>query len=196
MYKRNLKKGIAVLLAVFAHMLPMCAQGQRATSFGEVNTGKYSDNMTMTCKVMKGGKILLDCELAAFDAQGNLRGKAMSEPTDGGIIYLTVQGDTDKGKLHFQVADDNLQVLDVQETLDFQVNGRFGTYGKPYLFIAIVDLKGDVDGNGVVTIRDLAYLVDILRKYKEINAKADVDGNGKVELADVVALYRILLEQK
>ena len=58
-------------------------------------------------------------------------------------------------------------------------------------------LWGDIDGNGKVNLRDVAYLNRYLAKWDAYTtlpnpAAADVDGNGKVNLRDVAYLNRYL----
>lgn len=54
-------------------------------------------------------------------------------------------------------------------------------------------LAGDVDGDKIVTIADLPYLIDVLNG-KKTSENADVDGSGKVNAGDVNELVRILLD--
>ena len=60
---------------------------------------------------------------------------------------------------------------------------------------AIIDVSmpGDVDGDGVVNIADVATLIDILLSGGTVPANADVDDDGVVNIADVAALIDMLL---
>lgn len=57
-------------------------------------------------------------------------------------------------------------------------------------------LRGDVNGDGIISLADLMYLVKHLNHdltIDEINAKgADVNGDGKISLADLMYLVKIL----
>ena len=58
-------------------------------------------------------------------------------------------------------------------------------------------LKGDVDGDGRVTIGDVTALVDYLLSHDDSTidlAKADLDENGFIGIADVTALIDMILE--
>ena len=56
-----------------------------------------------------------------------------------------------------------------------------------------VPMPGDVDGDGVVNIADVATLIDILLSGGTVPANADVDDDGVVNIADVAALIDMLL---
>ena len=53
--------------------------------------------------------------------------------------------------------------------------------------------KGDVNGDGVVTIADVTALVNIILGKAEKNAVANVNGDDDVTIADVTALVNIIL---
>ena len=54
-------------------------------------------------------------------------------------------------------------------------------------------IHGDIDGDGRVSIADLANLIDLLLAGDSSNPDADVDGDGSMTIADVAALIDILL---
>ena len=55
-------------------------------------------------------------------------------------------------------------------------------------------LRGDVDGDGKLTIADVTALINNLLKQSSLDVPAcDVDEDGKVNIADVTALINILL---
>ena len=53
--------------------------------------------------------------------------------------------------------------------------------------------KGDVNGDGEVTIADVTALVNIILHKEDENVMADVNGDGPVTIADVTALVNIIL---
>jgi hypothetical protein len=53
--------------------------------------------------------------------------------------------------------------------------------------------KGDVNGDGEVTIADVTALVNIILGKNDKKAIADVNGDGPVTIADVTALVNIIL---
>lgn len=60
-----------------------------------------------------------------------------------------------------------------------------------------VALKGDVDGDGEIKLKDaqlaLKFALNLLSPTDKQKAAADVDGNGKVELKDAQAILRVAL---
>lgn len=54
-------------------------------------------------------------------------------------------------------------------------------------------LKGDVNGDGKVSIDDVTDLIDILLAGGEAPASADVNGDGNVSIDDVTDLIDMLL---
>ena len=57
-------------------------------------------------------------------------------------------------------------------------------------------LKGDVNGDGEVTINDVTALISILLGYPADAAsmyRAEVDGDGEISIGDATALISILL---
>jgi len=53
--------------------------------------------------------------------------------------------------------------------------------------------KGDVNGDGSVTIADVTVLVNIILSTADMNERADVNGDGNVTIADVTELVNIIL---
>ena len=53
--------------------------------------------------------------------------------------------------------------------------------------------KGDVNGDGSVTIADVTVLVNIILSTADGNERADVNGDGNVTIADVTELVNIIL---
>lgn len=54
-------------------------------------------------------------------------------------------------------------------------------------------LKGDVNGDGTVTIADVTMLVNIVLGKAAVNAASDVNGDGSVTIADVTYLVNVVL---
>ena len=58
------------------------------------------------------------------------------------------------------------------------------------------ELKGDVDGNGVVNVSDVTALINqILGTASYPTSRCDIDGNGVVNVSDVTALINLILAQ-
>lgn len=133
--KYRLIKLLAVLvgLALFQQV-----DAQRTLYFGNVDESLYPDNMSFTCVVEESGNRILDCEIAAFDENDNLRGCYFSDAQ--GIIFLMVHGKNTEGVIHFKVVtgqgtdSDPYVVRDINETYHFFLNDIKGEYYNPYVF--------------------------------------------------------------
>lgn len=59
------------------------------------------------------------------------------------------------------------------------------------------NIKGDIDGNGLVNVDDVTRLVSMITGAVEMNiAKADIDGDGIVNVSDVTELVQMILAKK
>jgi len=126
---------LAVLLCLF---VPQQIVAQRTLYFDDVDENRYPDNMSFTCVVEENGSRILDCEVAAFDQDGVLRGSYYSDPT--GVVFLMVQGEANEGVIHFKVVtgsgtdEDPYVIRDINETYNFFLNDIKGEYFDPYVF--------------------------------------------------------------
>ena len=68
---------------------------------------KYQGNMLVIVQVKQQGEVVLDCEVAVFDSNGECRASELSHPDDNGLVYLTVQGEGSGEIMHFRVVYDN-----------------------------------------------------------------------------------------
>lgn len=57
-----------------------------------------------------------------------------------------------------------------------------------------VEIRGDVDGNGEVSINDVTILVEYILNKSNPPAIADVNGDGEISVSDVLMLVEIILE--
>ena len=55
----------------------------------------------------------------------------------------------------------------------------------------VVTLKGDVNGDGVVDVADIANIIDVMAQGTN-NPQADVNGDGTVDVADIAAIIDIM----
>ena len=101
--------------------------------FGEVNTAKYPNTMTITGYVRLGGEVLGNETVVAVYQGGELRGK--KTPVDNGkytsILMLTVYGETKGQPLHFKVFTEG-RVIEVDQGLTFKSDDRVGKAREPY----------------------------------------------------------------
>ena len=61
------------------------------------------------------------------------------------------------------------------------------------LTVNVTELRGDVNGDGVVSGADVTALYNVLLDNAEVAGDADVNGDGVISGADVTALYNLLL---
>ena len=139
----------------------------------------YSELATATYKgdaispVADGTITIEDC----YDADellltSNGRGASIERSYDEGSAQLTI---TVKGE-------------------DCKDDGSFGADLTNYHTYTIQFAKrGDVNGDGEVTIADVTALVNIILGKAASKAVADVNGDGDVTIADVTALVNIIL---
>ena len=88
---------------------------------------------------------------------------------------------------------DNLRVIAV---VVYKNNRHAINANKCYISDFVEVMPGDVDGNGVLSIDDLAELLDYLLKGDEISINtnnADIDADGDVDIEDLSALIDLLL---
>ena len=60
------------------------------------------------------------------------------------------------------------------------------------------DVRGDIDGNGVVDIDDLNIVINIMVKKNpdaSLEPRADIDGNGVVDIDDLNAIINIMVHK-
>lgn len=135
-----MKKRIFTRLSLLAFILAIYCEvnAVRPLVFDYTDLHKYPDNMSFTCVVEENGQRILDCEVAAFDENGELRGSYYSN--DQGIVFLMVQGERDLGVLHFKVVtgdgDDKSEftIRDINETYSFHYNDILGNPLNPFVF--------------------------------------------------------------
>lgn len=121
-------------------ILALCCEANavRPLVFDYTDLHKYPDNMSFTCVVEENGQRILDCEVAAFDENDELRGSYYSN--EQGIVYLMVQGERSLGVLHFKVVtgegDDKstFTIRDINETYNFHYNDILGDAVNPFVF--------------------------------------------------------------
>ena len=79
------------------------------------------------------------------------------------------------------------------ETQRFQYYNRVALYGSKGIENENPALKGDVDGDGRVSIDDVSTLIILLLQGQPVSDVTDLDGDGRVSINDVVALINYLL---
>ncbi|MBQ1723896.1 MAG: dockerin type I repeat-containing protein, partial [Muribaculaceae bacterium] len=54
-------------------------------------------------------------------------------------------------------------------------------------------LKGDVNGDGEVDVRDITALIDVIMNSVTDNPRADVSEDGEIDVRDITALIDIIM---
>lgn len=192
-----MKRQSRILLFLLFCACAMAASG-RSLYYSWTDMHKYNGTMTVMARVMQNGSLLADCELAAFDANGELRGSALSHPNDGGIIYLTIQGDNKGAELHFRVVhgsdDENRIITDANETIVFVADQTMGTYSAPQLFTITTALPGDVNLDGNIDSGDIMAVYNAMagNADAQLLQRADVNGDSNIDSGDVMVVYSIM----
>ena len=60
--------------------------------------------------------------------------------------------------------------------------------------LAATPMKGDINGDGSLSVNDVALLVEIVLQNKEAGPTADMNGDGEVNITDVTLLLDTILE--
>jgi len=106
---------------------------QDGDPFGEVNTTKYSNTMTITGYVRMNGEVLGNETVVAVYQGDELRGK--NSPKDYGsylhVLMLTIHGDTKGEALHFKVYTGG-RVIEVDQGLTYVTDQHIGKVKSPY----------------------------------------------------------------
>lgn len=79
------------------------------------------------------------------------------------------------------------------ETQRFQYYNRIALYGSKGIESEVPALRGDVDGDGNVTIDDVTALIILLLRGEVASEALDIDYDGTVSINDVVVLINYLL---
>lgn len=158
----------------------------------------FSTNATPG-KGISGDKVFIDdLELVYYSelATATYKGNAISPVADGTItiedcydadeLVLTSNG---RGASIERSYDEGSAQLTIRvEGEDISVNPtNYHTYTIQFA------KRGDVNGDGEVTIADVTALVNIILGKAASKAVADVNGDGDVTIADVTALVNIIL---
>nr|AIF26096.1 putative hypothetical protein [uncultured bacterium Ad_136_J17_contig1] len=102
--------------------------------FPAVNFRAYMGNMVVVAKVMENGSELTGVVLAAYDADGVIRGKARLTGSKT-IATMMVYGDTSGDEIHFAVSTDaGIRHLP-QDKFSYLYNGLMGSKKSPHVVV-------------------------------------------------------------
>ena len=166
-----------------------------------VNPHAFRYDMTVYALLQMNGTVLTDYsgyEIAAFCGD-ECRGVAKVQVTTDGTPYLYIriysnetQGETISFRAYRQseVTEQNLP-----ETCIFESGSLVGTPGEPLVLTMVSIIRGDANGDGMVSIADVTAIINKINgvvsdKFNE--AAADVNGDGLITIADVTGVINII----
>ena len=164
--------------------------------FPEVDCYKYADKMTLVCQVREKGVVITDEAIVAVYHGDELRGKgrSFSQGEYQGMFVITIWGETKGEELRFKVCTSE-GVVEVNQVLTYTSNTVVGQVGDFY-YINLLEW-GDVNLDGIASLADVTYLVNIIKGNVAVYSRrmADVNKDGEVTTADVESLVNVLLEK-
>lgn len=120
---------------------------------------------------------------------------------EGTRLLITLKdGEKPFDELHFTFAPQNQNANEGFAEVSFLTNeGSFVSVGPKVLDLSVEEIKGDVDGNGVLNLADLKLLRSVLRTCDDENnflPKADLNGDGCITFKDVWIWRRLFAQYK
>ena len=121
--------------------------------FPSVNYRAYMGNMIVVAKVMENGAELGTAVLAAYDANGVIRGKGKLKGNGKNVISMMVYGDSSGEELHFALSTDGTTIQQLtKETFTYTYNGKLGTSKNPRVLVVNGFALSDVTDNADVLV--------------------------------------------
>ncbi|MCR5139660.1 MAG: hypothetical protein K6B45_05810 [Bacteroidaceae bacterium] len=121
--------------------------------FPSVNYRAYMGNMIVVAKVMENGAELGTAVLAAYDANGVIRGKGKLKGNGKNVISMMVYGDSSGEELHFALSTDGTTIQQLtKETFTYTYNGKLGTSKNPRVLVVNGFALSDVADNADVLV--------------------------------------------
>lgn len=122
------------IIILFLLVSPLFSQN--TLKYVPCSISKYQGNMTLIAQVHHPGGVIVDCQVAVFDKAGECRASTCSTLADGGLVYLTIQGEGLGEPLTFRVIyqDGDNQVDTVAtERVTFVNDAMLGTLNEPFV---------------------------------------------------------------
>ena len=192
-----------LLLFLLALLGAVVVRGQHWTCLAE----DFRYDMTMFVVVELNGNRVVDysgLEVGAFVGEECRGVMEVQELVVGGervcFGYLRLRSNVTAGerfsfRLYMEGGEREVELTADREIV-FESEGLLGLPSSPVVLRGEYDARGDVNGDGRVTIADVTALVNIVigRSSAENAENADVDGSGEVTVADVRALVEVVLQ--
>ena len=164
----------------------ICAPGTLVVAAGS----RYSYLANGTYTVMKSDN----------SSWGVMSGTSMAAPTVAGIIALWLQANPNLSVSQVKDIMASTAIRDRYTSLhrdQFGPNGKINAFdGLMLVLKGTMPLRGDVNGDGRVSIQDITDMINYLLsgRYGDIDPRAaDVNGNGVISISDLTELITLLL---
>ena len=156
------------------------------------NAGVASSTSTLTATIEAQQNSVLSFDFKAWgEGENNVWDKCMFG-IDGEWVFTYGALKNDWETFSVEIPS-GTHVLTWSYSKDGSVNPTGDYFAIDEVTLRSAPARGDVDGNGDVTIADVSALIDILLNGGNYSNGADADCNGSVSIADVSALIDYLL---
>ena len=183
----------SMLVLLFVGSASLMAQST-TDPFPSVDTHKYADNMTIMGQVRQNGQPLGSGTVVAVYCGDEIRGKGTVGNKNGrnNIFYFMVYGATNGDPLVFKVYTGG-KTVEVDQGLTYQINAEIGKENYYYIDLG---LRGDANGDGNVSVTDIAVVVNQILQLPNPSYSpygADANGDGSVTVTDIGVIVDIIL---
>ncbi len=113
-----------------------------------------------------------------------------------GITYLPyrlIEGITNKYCDVTELEDGGTYLYRVKVVYNDNTESEWSNMEQVTLFENTSGLKGDVNGDGEVDVRDITALIDVIMNSVTDNPRADVSEDGEIDVRDITALIDIIM---
>ena len=193
------KTAITILIVVLLQSIMLGSQTCSITAkkYEPCSENKYQGNMLVVAQVKCLDDVILNCEVAVFDSNGECRASELSDPNDNGIVYLTVQGEGAGEPLSFRVvywSDDSQEDILVEETATFVNDEVVGSWNEPFVLnvskpesiedIVADDIEFRSISDGISIRASKRQLVSVYNILGVCVFRQEVEGECNVSLPD------------
>lgn len=167
-----------------------------------VNPNGFQYDMTVYCILQSGGDALTDYadyEVAAFCGE-ECRGVAKVHTATDGTKYLYMRiysNETQNETISFCAFQSSTESEKwLPETVSFESLAMIGTPSEPMTLTISLQKRGDANGDGTVTVTDIAVVVNHILQLQNTNFSsygADANGDGSVTVTDIGVIVDMIL---